>query len=42
MKSGRQVFEVTIIDVIQSICNRVDLYMGRPAKENGKWFCSKG
>lgn len=39
MRSGRQVFEVTVIDVIQNICDRIDLYMGGSPKEDEKWCC---
>lgn len=38
----KKVFEVTAIDVIQSMYESIGLYMGGPVKENGKCCCQKG
>ena len=38
----KKVFEVTAIDVIQSMYESIGLDRGGPVKENGKCCCQKG
>ena len=36
MRSRRQIFEVTVTDVIQTTCDRIDFYMEGSAAEGRK------